>query len=558
MSGPRADYPRPRFVRERWLSLNGPWAFAFDPGGSATPSSAVLDREIVVPFAPEWPASGIGDAGPHTVVWYRRAFEVPSDWGNEHVWLRFGAVDHACQVWVNEVLVGTHEGGHTPFGFDVTRALRSGSNTLLVRAVDDWKDITLPRGKQTWREEPRSIFYTRTTGIWQSVWLEPLPQKHVVDVHLSSSGPRARFEIELSASSEVDVDVEGRTMRASGRASGRSIVLEADLGDAPRWSPDDPHLIDVEVRCGSDRVRTYIGMRDITVDGTTVRIDGRPIVQRLVLDQGYWPDGGLTAPTDEAIAEDVAWIKQLGFDGARKHQKVEDPIWLHHCDRAGVLVWAEMANAYAFTPDAARRLGAEWQAAVRRDRSHPCVVTWVPINESWGIPEIRSDARQQAFARSLYHLTHSLDVTRPCVDNDGWEHTEDTDLLTIHDYSATGAELDRPWADGLPTGTHRPPLVDGATYRGQPVLITEYGGISYHPGEPPEGGWGYGETEPSERAFLDRYRGLTAALASDRRLAGWCYTQLTDVQQETNGLLTFDRRPKAAPAAIAEITRIRG
>jgi beta-galactosidase/beta-glucuronidase len=550
---PRPEYPRPRFVRDRWLSLNGTWEFAFDPEDRGIVDGPRFDHEIVVPFAPEWALSGIGDRGCHTVAWYRRTFEVPAEWQDDRVWLRFGAVDYSCQVWVNDALVATHEGGHTPFGCDITKALLADGNVLVVRCADRWNDVTIPRGKQTWMEEPFSIFYTRTTGIWQTVWLEPVPDPHVVDVHVSSDGPRVQFDIELSADAGVEVAVAGLTVSGTGRSS----VAEAVLDDVPRWSPSDPHLVDAEIRCGADRVRTYVGLRDIRIEGSRVYLNEQPLVQRLVLDQGYWPDGGLTAPTDDALQDDVAWVKALGFDGVRKHQKVEDPRWLYHCDRSGVLVWSEMANAYAFTAESQRRLGSEWQEVVRRDRSHPCVVTWVPINESWGIPEVRTDSRQQAFARSLYHLTKSLDATRPVVDNDGWEHTDDTDLLTIHDYAQTGQELEREWSDGLPTGLFKPPLADGVTYRGQPVLVTEYGGIAYIPpgGGVPEGSWGYGETESSGDAFVGRYRDLTEALRRDQRLAGWCYTQLTDVEQETNGLLTFDRRPKVDPRTIAAINR---
>jgi beta-galactosidase/beta-glucuronidase len=304
-------------------------------------------------------------------------------------------------------------------------------------------------------------------------------------------------------------------------------------------------------------VSTYVGLRDIRVEGTHVYLDDEPLVQRLVLDQGYWPDGGLTAPTEESFEEDVGWVRELGFDGVRKHQKVEDPRWLHHCDRSGLLVWSEMPSAYAFTADSTRRLLAEWRSAVRRDRSHPCILAWVPLNESWGVPEIRSDRRQQAFARSLYYLTKSLDDTRPVVDNDGWEHTEDTDLITIHDYAPTAEELARTWTGGLPSGLARPPLAEGATYRGQPVLVTEYGGIAHVPEgeEAPHGSWGYGDTEASAETFVARYEDLTETLSHDSRLAGWCYTQLTDVEQETNGLLTFDRRPKVDPQTIARINR---
>jgi beta-galactosidase/beta-glucuronidase len=469
------------------------------------------------------------------------------------VWLRFGAVDYGAHVWVNDILVGTHTGGHTPFGFDITRALRSDGNTIVVRAVDDWNDLTLPRGKQAWHPEPWSIFYTRTTGIWQSVWLEPLPDAHIVDVYASSRGSRLRLEVALSANTDVEVAVNGTT--ATG--SGRSTVIDIDLPGAPRWTPGAPHLVELELRCGDDRVRTYAGLRDIDVDGGGVYLDGELQRQRLVLDQGYWPDGGLTAASDDALAADVEWVRALGFDGVRKHQKVEDPRWLYHCDRMGVLVWAEMANAYAFTADAARRLAAEWQDVVRRDRSHPSVVCWVPLNESWGVPEIKTDVRQQSFARSLYHLTKSLDDTRPVVDNDGWEHTDDTDLLTVHDYADSAGALRREWDGGLPTGLHRSPLTDGAQYRGQPVLVTEYGGISYVPDDVrcTDDSWGYGEPAATVDAFVERYRALTDVLSHDRRIAGWCYTQLTDVEQETNGLLTFDRRPKVDPQVIAEINR---
>ncbi len=550
---PRPEYPRPRFVRDRWLNLNGLWEFAFDPGDRGIVDGPRFDHEIVVPFAPEWSLSGIGDRGCHTIVWYRRTFDVPVEWQDHRVWLRFGAVDYSAQVWVNDVLVATHEGGHTPFGCDITKALKAEGNVVVVRCVDQWNDLTLPRGKQTWKQEPFSIFYTRTTGIWQTVWLEPVPDPHVVDMYASSQGSRVRFEIELSADAEVEISIAGRHLAATGWNS----IVEATIEDARRWSPAEPNLIDVLIRCGADHVRTYVGLRDIRIEGSKVYLNDEPLVQHLVLDQGYWPDGGLTAPTDEALEADVRWVKEFGFDGVRKHQKVEDPRWLYHCDRSGVLVWSEMANAYACTAESQRRLSSEWQAAVRRDRSHPCIVAWVPINESWGVAEIRTDTRQQAFARSLYELTRSLDPSRPFVDNDGWEHTENTDLLTIHDYAQTGEQLERPWADGLPTGLPKPPLAEGMTYRGQPVLVTEYGGIAYTPeGEDaPEGSWGYGETEASARAFVHRYRDLTHALSRDARLAGWCYTQLTDVEQETNGLLTFDRRPKIEPRTIAEINR---
>jgi beta-galactosidase/beta-glucuronidase len=556
MSLPRPDYPRPRFVRDAWLNLNGTWEFAFDPDERELFAAPRFDREIVVPFAPEWPLSGIGDRGCHTVVWYRRAFDVPGDWHDHRVWLRFGAVDYACQVWVNDVLIDTHEGGHTPFGYDITKALRADRNVLVVRAVDSWKDVTQPRGKQTFQPQPFGIFYTRTTGIWQTVWIEPVPDPHIVDVHASSEGSRVRFDVELSADAEVEIAVAGRVLSGAGR----SATVEVTLDDAPRWSPTHPDLVDVDVRCATDRVRTYVGLRDIRVEGTRVYLDDEPLAQQLVLDQGYWPDGGLTAPTDEGFETDVSWVKELGFDGVRKHQKVEDPRWLYHCDRSGVLVWSEMANAYAFTAESTRRLVTEWQAAVRRDRSHPCIVTWVPLNESWGVGEIRTDKRQQAFARSLYHLTKSLDDTRPVVDNDGWEHTDDTDLLTIHDYAPTAEELARTWADGVPNGLARSPLAEGATYRGQPVLVTEYGGIAHVPegDEAPDGSWGYGDTEASAETFIERYRALTEALSREDRLAGWCYTQLTDVEQETNGLLTFDRRPKVDPQKIADINRSAG
>jgi beta-galactosidase/beta-glucuronidase len=592
---PRPEYPRPQFRRRAWINLNGEWSFAFDDmdAGLAgrwpdvTPQElrsddSPFDRSIVVPFCYQAELSGIGETAFHDVVWYARTFEYTPA-GEERLLLHFGAVDYRAAVWVNGVQVAFHEGGHTPFFADVTDALsgEGGENVVVVRAEDPSRDVTIPRGKQYWNEESEGIFYTRTTGIWQTVWLEPVNRRRIEKLRLTPDVDAASIDLDVEI-----VGVEpGMSLRASITFEGEPVLedtiglwssrVERSLpllrrGAAPEtphlsewpgavlWSPEDPNLYDLRLELLGeagrvlDAVESYFGMRKIEVKDGKVLLNGRPLYQRLVLDQGYFPEGLLTAPTDDDLRRDVELAKEMGFNGARKHQKVEDPRWLYWADTLGLLVWGETANAYQYSPDYVRRMSAEWQEAVERDYNHPCIVAWVPMNESWGVPDLAHDPGQTEHLLSLYHLTRSLDGTRPVVSNDGWEHAL-TDLCTIHDYRDADAlreSYETPESAARAMPARRPVYVSGYAYRGEPILITEFGGVAFSGNE---AGWGYSTVSDAEE-FLARYGSLIEALSQSETVQGFCYTQLTDVEQEVNGLLTYDRRPKASLDSIRMLT----
>jgi beta-galactosidase/beta-glucuronidase len=565
-SVPRPEYPQPQFQRERWLSLNGPWEFDFDDndaglGAGWASGTRKFSRTITVPYAPETKLSGIGDTAFHPVVWYRRTFALPAGWTDRTI-LHFGAVDYRARVWVNGQAAGQHEGGHVPFRFDITPLLKKGENTVVVRAEDPPTDRYIPRGKQYWEPKSRSIFYTRTTGIWQPVWIEQAGETWLERVRVTPTNEGAvTFEAILSRpapDTEFHVVIRrGDKVVASAMsvAEGPRATAAAFVRNPALWSPGSPNLYDVryEVRrqkAALDVVQSYFGFRSVGVQGNRLTLNGRPIYLKMVLDQGYWPQSTLTPPTDEAIQYDIRMTKEMGFNGARKHQKLEDPRYLYWADKMGLLVSSEMANAYLYDEGYVQRFTQEWTEAVERDYNHPSIIMWIPINESWGVPNL-ADPRQQQHLRSLYTLTKSLDSTRPVIDNDGWEHTEATDLFGIHDYTATGdafyekyRRLGEP-GFGVPDNA-RAALAPGNKYNGTPVFLSEFGGVSYlMPGqEAPEGSWGYAGLMKDQKDAFARMYTLWEAIGKIPAIAGICYTQLTDVEQEVNGLLTYDRKPK--------------
>lgn len=570
MSIPRPEYPRPQFVREDWINLNGEWEFAFDDERKGVakqwPSGRVpLSSKIQVPFAFQSKLSGIGDPDFHDCVWYRKTFALPETFKGKRVLLHFGAVDYEADVWVNGTLAVRHEGGHTPFSADITDLLQEQDNVIVVKAVDDSRDLTIPRGKQYWEKDSASIFYTRTTGIWQTVWLEAVPEvylkqvkftpdldRHSVGMQWFVAGPLQGKDIQLKAEIFFKGELVAEDVYRVTKPSGMRWVRLQDAGDLAfyrLWSPENPNLYDVTFTLlqdaqAVDRVKSYFGMRKISVENGKVCLNNRPYYMKLVLDQGYFPDGNLTPPSDEAIRQDVELAKAMGFNGVRKHQKLEDPRFLYWCDRLGLLVWGEMPSAYEFSDDYVRRLTREWQEAVERDYNHPCIVVWVPLNESWGVPKIQNDAQQQHHAMALYYLTKTLDPTRLVVSNDGWEMVK-TDLLNIHDYEWREEVLRERYhsvesaLQSMPA--NRQLIVGGCSYEGQPILVTEFGGIAYKKSE--WEGWGYSGAENDED-FERRLRAVVAPLLASRAVQGYCYTQLTDVEQEINGLLTYDRKPK--------------
>jgi beta-galactosidase/beta-glucuronidase len=573
---PRAEYPQPQFARADWQTLNGTWQFEFDDANAGldegwASGKRAFSRTITVPFAFEARLSGIGDTAFHPWVWYRRTFTVPAAWKGRRVLLRFGAVDYHATVWVNGMRAGEHEGGNTPFAFDVTPMLAAGSNTITVRAFDPPTDRYIPRGKQYWEPQSRSIFYTRTSGIWQPVWIEAVGDSYLEQVRTTASlDGTVRFEARIlrpQPNLELVARIRYRdrdVATASGVAEGPRVTVAAAVTNPRWWSVGSPNLYDVTFelrRDGTtvDRVASYFGFREVGVEGNRMTLNRNPIYPKLVLDQGYWPDGILTPPSDEAIQFDIKAAKEMGFNGARKHQKVEDPRFLYWADRLGFLVSGEMANAYLYDDQYVARFTREWIEAVERDYNHPSVVMWVPINESWGTPNPR-DPRQANHLKALYTLTKSLDATRLVIDNDGWEHTDMTDLFAIHDYARTGEMIyDKYKGLGTP-GTPIPDnarkaLIPGYEYNGTPVTLSEFGGIAFIPPghQVPKEAWGYSGVEKTPEAALARLRGLYEAIAKIPAFAGLCYTQLTDVEQEVNGLLTYDRKMKFDAPAIKAI-----
>ena len=568
---PRPEYPEPQFERQQWLSLNGSWEFALDD--SATPPQR-LARTITVPFSPESKLGGISDPSFHSSMWYRRGFTIPADWKGRQVMLHFGAVNYWATVWVNNSLAGRHEGGNTPFAFDITNLLNGSANNVTVHAEYPPTDRYIPRGKQFWEPKSRGIFYTRTTGIWQSVWIEPVSTSHLETVKVTPN-----MDGTASIYAHIAGARTGLALRTAVSFGGQPVVTTSVTADNPRvstsvtvsdpklWSTGTPNLYDVtfELVQGErvvDLVKSYFGFRSVSTENGRVILNGRPIFLKMVLDQGYWPDSILTPPSDEAIQYDIKMTKDMGFNGARKHQKLEDPRYLYWADKMGLLVSSEMANAYLFDDQAVERFTREWMNAVKRDYNHPSIIIWAPLNESWGVPNVR-DPRQQDYLKELYTLTRALDSSRLVIDNEGWEHTNMTDLFAIHDYARTGDLLSEKYRDlgklgaGVPDNA-RPALAPGYKYNGSPVVLSEFGGIAFIPPghEVPPESWGYSGVEKTGGAVLERLRGLYQAIAKIRGFAGLCYTQLTDVEQEVNGLMTYDRKSKFDVSEIRAINAL--
>lgn len=588
---PRPEYPRPQLVRRDWQNLNGDWEFAFDDADEGLRAGwskgRALPRRITVPFAYQTALSGVNDQSIHEIVWYARDIEVPAAWRAGDILLHFGAVDYRATVWMNGQEVGHNRGGHVPFSFNIAPYLQDGSNRLTLR-VEDRQDELQPRGKQASSGIPRGCDYFCTTGIWQSVWLEPVPPMRIqslnITPHLEEGALEVRVFLHAPALSwriQIEVrDGDDIVARADENINSASTRVTMAIPGAKAWSPSSPHLYDLRVRLLEkdqvlDEVESYAGLRSVKLQDKKFLLNDKPTYMAMVLDQGYWPDGGMTAPSDEALRADVEWTKRFGFNGARKHQKAEDPRWLYWCDKLGLLVWDEMANARAWSPENEEWFLDEWERVVRRDLNHPCVVTWVPVNESAGVNDLRAGhAGQYGFIERLVALTRRLDPERPVVDNDGWDHTDVTDIFTVHDYTPNGEKLLLRYAEtlrggplprisggesseGQPWGA--PLLAGKAQYHEQPVMLTEVGGLMMFPPadcdkeRDPLYTMYAGCATPQE--LLEKYEDLMRGLAQLPFVSGFCYTQLTDIEQEVNGLLSYDRRPKIAPQQIAQIHR---
>lgn len=578
-------YPRPQMEREHWQSLDGAWRFTFDNDRRWTHPSNPIEwtAEIEVPYSPESKASGIGDQGFHRACWYEREVEIDAEDGR--VLLHFGAVDYLAQVWVNGHFVARHEGGHTPFHADITHALQdAGLQTVTVYAEDDPFDLAKPRGKQDWQEEPHSIWYPRTTGIWQSVWIERVPRTYVQKLRWTPyfDGFEIGCEIFIGGDTQDDLTAQVKISRDAvmlaedrykiigGEVYRKIAISDPGIDDSRNellWSPEHPTLLDVELTLWHhdkviDKIRSYTALRSVNISRDRFMLNGQPYQLRLVLDQGYWPDTLLTAPSDEALRKDVELAKAMGFNGVRKHQKIEAPRYLYWADRLGLLVWEEMPSAYRFTSVAINRMVREWCEVIDRDYSHPCVIVWVPFNESWGVPNLASTQAHRNAVEALYHLTRTLDPTRPVIGNDGWEASA-TDIIGIHDYDADPQRLLARYSDSTRTqelfDRRRPGgrilTLDGYPHRGQPIMLTEFGGIALEKSQVfgPKEAWGYSVAK-NEQDFLERYTQLLDVANTTAMFSGFCYTQFADTFQEVNGLLWADHTPKLPLDQIARAT----
>lgn len=587
MPMPRSEYPRPQFVRDEWLCLNGSWQFESDPGDSGLERGLLgkdLARTITVPFCPESELSGIGETDFHNAVWYRRTVEVPAAWAGRRILLHFQAVDYETTVWADGHEVARHRGGWTPFACDLTGIAKPGSGvTLVVRARDDHR-MAKPQGKQSPKPENFGCMYTRTTGIWQTVWLEPVPEVHMqrprilpdlargaLRVTVPLNAARQGWRVYVAVMDGAGVIVEQSVPADAGLAPAAELVIP----EARRrlWSVRDPFLYDVALELRDDagrvvdRAASYAGLRGLSIDGPVVRLNGEAVFQRLVLDQGYYPDGILTAPSDEALRTDIALSQRAGFNGARLHQKVFEERFLYHADRMGYLVWGEFgdwcfrrrgaceeAPTHEFRHQPAAAVMAQWMEVLERDISHPCIVGWCPINETSEAYDDRMTSLDDV-TRGLYAATKLADPSRPVLDTSGYAHrVPGADVYDSHDYTQDPEEFRRRHA-GLAEGKPFVNLANGKAqsvpFQGQPYFVSEFGGIWWNPdAREGEASWGYGDRPKSLEAYLARFEELCAVLLGDPRMFGYCYTQLTDVYQEQNGIYRFDRSEKFDLARI--------
>lgn len=580
---PRPEYPRPGFARTDWLNLNGTWEFAKDPGDSGFERGLhqqALPGSITVPFCPESELSGIGDTDFLHAVWYRRTVTVPPEWAGRRPVLHFGAVDHDATVWVNGTEVARHSGGFTPFSVDLGAVVDAGGDAVIVVRARDTARGPQARGKQATEFANSACNYTRTTGIWQTVWMEPVGAVHLRRPRITPDLAGSAFHLELPLSANRP----GHRVRArlsDGQGTVTQATVRADLDLAPRlvlpvpadrsrpWSPEDPHLYRVLLEVVDadgevvDRAVCTAGLRSVSIDGKRLLLNGRPVFQRLVLDQGWYPDGLMTAPDDAALVRDIELSMAAGFNGARLHQKVFEERFLHHADRLGYLVWGEFGDWGCHTgggtswdnqqPTAG--YVAQWLEALERDHSHPSIVGWCPLNETHQLLHDRHTVLDDV-TRAMFLATKAADTSRPVVDASGYSHrVAETDVYDAHSYEqdpaafrtqVAGLDKNDPYVNPERDADPRWSL----PYRGQPYFVSEFGGIWWNPeeaaaaGEDRDVSWGYGQRPRDEEDFQERFAGLTGVLLDDPDMFGYCYTQLTDVFQEQNGIYHFDRSEK--------------
>lgn len=569
------DYPRPQFVRKKWENLNGKWNFVFDDQNEGEKKEYFVDfpkeNKINVPYTYETKLSGIEDERIHYVVWYNKKINISKkQFQNKKILLHFEGSDYLTKVWVNGTYIGLNEGGYSRFSFDIENCIKEGINDITVK-VEDSLSKEQPRGKQRYKKESWKCWYIQTTGIWKTVWLEYVPMNYIKSVKntpdLDTKTIKLEYETNLSEKElednnyyiETEISFDGKVVNTNRILLDNSYqeneipIYQNDARDIiQRWSPSTPNLYDITYKlyCDDkilDIVYSYFGVRKIAIRNDKILLNNEELYLKQILDQGYWKESHLTPPSEEALIKDIDIALEYGYNGIRKHQKIEDEKFLYWCDVKGVLVWSEMANCYDFNDKSLQSFTNQWIKVVKQNYNHPSIITWVPINESWGLPDIKENVRQQNFANSVYYLTKALDHTRPVISNDGWEHTI-SDIITIHDYKQDGELLYLTYTDSekkilnnLEGHTSKHKLfAEGYKYMGQPIIMSEYGGIGLVSKE----GWGYGKQVKDENELIERFTSLTNAIKNIPYITGYCYTQLTDVQQEINGLVDENRNEK--------------
>ncbi|MBO2516180.1 MAG: beta-galactosidase [Clostridiales bacterium] len=558
---PRPEYPRPQMVRNNWMNLNGEWQFEIDQGCSGEARGLVeaecLSGRITVPFCPESRLSGVNNRDFMYCVWYKRTFDLPETAENKKVLLHFGAADYRTKVWINGIFAGLHEGGYVSFTMDISAAVKNGCNTVTVCCEDNVRDPMQPNGKQSRLYHSHDCDYTRTTGIWHTVWIEWVEPVYVKQIFITPDAANASVHFRAIAEEaqdallKVDTYYNGTyTGSAAARMNTGSGELTVNLLQKHLWDIGKPKLYEYRMTLSKDdmcdEVSGYFGLRSVGFDGMHFLLNGRPVFQRLILDQGFYPDGVYTAPSDDDLKNDIILSMKMGFNGARLHQKVFEQRFLYWADHLGYLCWGEMASwgLDHSQPGALAAFSKEWLEELERDYNAPCIIGWCPFNETW---DYEGRRQNDDVLRMVYRITKAVDKTRPCIDTSGNYHVE-TDIFDVHDYEQDVNEWEKRYGKGTE------PIYDRFSDRqrrkpGQPVFVSEYGGIRWTD----QTGWGYGKGPESEEEFIERFRGLTDVLLDNPDHCGLCYTQLTDVEQEQNGLLTFDRKPKLPPETIREI-----
>ena len=549
---PRPEHPNPQFQRRDWMNLNGKWSFKIDKSKSGLAKKyyqpqTKFDRTINVPFCPESVLSGIEYMDFMDAVWYSREFTIPEKYSGLRAILHFGAVDYKATVYINGKEVGTHKGGYISFEFDITDYITDGKNVLTVYAEDDTRNPLQPRGKQSEEYYSHGCDYTRTTGIWQTVWLEFVPESRIKGIKIFPNVENCSVDIQAevigSGKFEVLALYQERIMGAATVISdGGFVTAHLDLKEAYLWEVGEGRLYDLELRFNEDKVDSYFGLRDVRLDGQKFLINGKSVFQRLVLDQGFYPDGIYTAPTEEAMIKDIQISLDVGFNGARLHEKIFEPRFLYHCDKMGYIVWGEYPNwgMDSSNPNILFSILPEWIEEIERDFNHPSIIGWCPFNETWDY-----DGRKQhdETLAVVYNTTKALDRTRPCIDTSGNFHVI-TDIFDVHDYEQDPKvfkeHYDKLMTEGELFDNHK----KRQKYTGGPTFVSEYGGIRWSVNEGEQNAWGYGDAPKNKYEFIERYKGLTDALLDNDQMFGFCYTQLYDVEQEQNGLYTYSRKPK--------------